>query len=135
MTKKASRSTRASSRNRSAVTGRYVTKAKDRRLPTSTTVNAAARGGAEKGIPKAVANDETGLDQLDPAVTEPRDASGFRRIVAAKQAVADAEAELRAAVLEARAAGDSWAVIGAALDTSRQNAYQRFGREGPRVRA
>jgi hypothetical protein len=31
-------------------------------------------------------------------------------------------------VAAARDAGDSWAIIGAALDTSRQAAFQRFGR-------
>ena len=29
----------------------------------------------------------------------------------------------------AREAGDSWTVIGAALDTTRQAAFQRFGRD------
>jgi len=77
---------------------------------------------------KNIARDDTGLDQLDPATTEARDATHFRRIVAAKQAVADADTELRAAVAAAREAGDSWVVIGAALDTSKQNAYQRFGK-------
>lgn len=32
------------------------------------------------------------------------------------------------AVDEMRARGDSWAAIGAALGTTRQNAYQRYGR-------
>lgn len=128
MTKSARKSTGSSTRSRSAVSGRDVTKATARRLPTSTTANAGGRRRAEKAVPKAAAPDETGLDQLDPAATEARDASGFRRIVAAKQAVDDAEAKLRSAVLDARAAGDSWAVIGAALGTSRQNAYQRFGK-------
>lgn len=73
-------------------------------------------------------NDDTGLDQLDPTTTEARDATHFRRIVAAKQAVADADDDLREAVAAARAAGDSWTVIGAALGTSRQNAFQRFGK-------
>jgi len=77
---------------------------------------------------KNITRDDTGLDQLDPATTEARDATHFRRIVAAKQAVADADTELRAAVAAAREAGDSWVVIGAALDTSKQNAYQRFGK-------
>lgn len=73
-------------------------------------------------------SDTTGLDSLDPSVDDARDASHFRRIVAARKGIADAEGELRAAVQAARDAGDSWSVIGAALDTSRQAAYQRFGR-------
>lgn len=71
--------------------------------------------------------DVTGLDQLDPAVTDARDATHVRRIIAARKALAAAETELRAAVTAARKAGDSWAVIGTALDTTRQAAYQRFG--------
>lgn len=71
--------------------------------------------------------DHTGLDSLDPATTPAHDAVNFRNIIAARQRVADAERELRGAVRAAREAGDSWTVIGAALDTSRQAAYQRFG--------
>lgn len=77
---------------------------------------------------KLRSEDETGLDRLDPATTEARDATQFRRIIAARKGVEDAEAELRAAVAAAREAGDSWTVIGAALDTTRQAAFQRFGR-------
>lgn len=72
-------------------------------------------------------HDETGLDQLDPAAHPARDAAHFRRIIAARQGLAAAEQELRHAVRAARAAGDSWTVIGAALDTTRQAAQQRFG--------
>lgn len=71
----------------------------------------------------------TGLDTLDPATHPARDAVHFRRILAARQQVADAEQELRDAVNAAREAGDSWTVIGAALDTTRQAAYQRFGKD------
>jgi hypothetical protein len=68
-----------------------------------------------------------GLDALDPATTPARDAVHFRRIIAARKSVAAAEDELRQAVAAAREAGESWTVIGAALDTTRQAAYQRFG--------
>ncbi|NLE78405.1 MAG: hypothetical protein GX610_02310 [Rhodococcus sp.] len=71
--------------------------------------------------------DATGLDQLDPKTTQARDAKNLRRIIAARKDLADADAELRAAVAAAREDGDSWAAIGLALDTSRQAAYQRFG--------
>lgn len=73
--------------------------------------------------------DDTGLDQLDPATHPARDASHFREIVAARKRIDEAEEGLREAVAAARAAGDSWTVIGAALGTTRQNAHQRFGRE------
>lgn len=72
-------------------------------------------------------HDTTGLDRLDPQMTPSRDARHFRRIIAARHGIAEADAELRAAVAAAREAGDSWTVIGAALDTTRQAAYQRFG--------
>ena len=71
--------------------------------------------------------DVVGLDSIDPATNPGRDAASFRRIIAARQAIDAAQQELVAAVDAARAAGDSWAVIGAALNTSRQAAFQRFG--------
>lgn len=71
---------------------------------------------------------ETGLDQVSPETHPARNAEHFRRIVAANAAVTEAGEELAAAVSAARAAGDSWAAIGAALGSSRQNAFQRFGR-------
>ncbi|WP_226344699.1 hypothetical protein [Agilicoccus flavus] len=74
-------------------------------------------------------DDSVGLDQLEVGAHPARDAVHFRRILAARKAVADAEQELRDAVSAARKAGDSWTIIGAALDTTRQAAYQRFGRD------
>ena len=73
------------------------------------------------------------LEAVTPATHAPRDATHFRAIIAARRSVQDAEADLRAAVARARAAGDSWTVIGAALDTTRQAAFQRFGngKSGP----
>ena len=53
----------------------------------------------------------------------------FRRIIAAREYFTDAEVELRDAVRAARDAGDSWTVIAAALDTTRQDAQQRFGNQ------
>jgi hypothetical protein len=69
---------------------------------------------------------EQWLDQLDPATVEARDATHFRRIIAANKAFLAAETELRNAVAAARAAGDSWAIVGAALGVTRQAAQQRF---------
>ena len=72
-------------------------------------------------------HDRTGLDHLDPSTHPARDAASFRRILAARHGLAAAEQELREAVRAAREAGDSWTVIGAALDITRQAAQQRFG--------
>lgn len=72
-------------------------------------------------------HDRTGLDHLDPSTHPARDAASFRRILAARRDLAAAEQELRDAVRAAREAGDSWTVIGAALDITRQAAQQRFG--------
>jgi dihydroxyacetone kinase len=69
---------------------------------------------------------EKWLDQLDPATVKPRDASRVRAIIAASEALAAAEENLRQAVAEARAAGDTWTVIGAALGTTKQAAHERF---------
>ena len=70
---------------------------------------------------------ETGLDRLDPKRNPARDATHFRRIIEARKNLERAEQELRDAVSAAREAGDSWSVIGAAMDTTRQAAAQRFG--------
>lgn len=67
------------------------------------------------------------LDDLDPATVQARDAVHFRRIIAAKEGVAQAERELRDAVTAAREAGDSWLTIGVALGVTKQAAQQRFG--------
>ncbi len=72
--------------------------------------------------------DATGLDALAPSEVQARDALNFRKIIAARKKMAEAERELRDAVQAARDAGDSWTVIGAALDTTRQAAFQRFGK-------
>lgn len=67
------------------------------------------------------------LDDLDPATVKARDAVHFRRIIAAKEGVAQAERELRDAVRAAREAGDSWLSIGLALGVTKQAAQKRFG--------
>lgn len=73
--------------------------------------------------------DATGLDTLSPATHPARDAAGFRAIRAAMRQVEDAENILRTAVRAARDAEDSWTVIGTALGTTRQAAFQRFGQD------
>jgi hypothetical protein len=45
----------------------------------------------------------------------------LRRIIAARARVEEANTELRLAVKAARDAGESWAMIGATLDTSRRS--------------
>ena len=73
-------------------------------------------------------NNATGLENLDPVAAPVQDATHFRNIRAARANLKQAEADLRTAVQQAREAGDSWTVIGAALEITRQAAYQRFGR-------
>lgn len=71
--------------------------------------------------------DDTGLESVAPESL--RDASHFRRIIEAKKGVEAADQELRDAVAAAHAAGDSWTVIGAAMGTTKQAAYQRFAKD------
>ncbi|MCV7068291.1 hypothetical protein H7H51_25865 [Mycolicibacterium farcinogenes] len=68
------------------------------------------------------------LDNVEVKPADARDATHIRRIIAAAKAVTAADAELVAAVKAARDAGDTWDAIGVALGTSRQGAYQRFGK-------
>lgn len=68
-----------------------------------------------------------GLLRLSPAPRADWGAAELRRITAARTAAAKAGAELDAAVRAARAKGDSWEVIGAALGMSAQAAWKRFG--------
>ena len=76
-------------------------------------------------------NLESWLDSIEPDAADARDATHIRRIIAAADGIEQAEAELRAAVAAARAAGDTWDAIGVALGTTRQAAYQRFGKTVP----
>ena len=71
---------------------------------------------------------EEWLDQLDPndPTVEVRDGIYLRRITEAMAAVSDADAQLHEAVAEARANGESWALIGMVLGVSKQAAQQRF---------
>lgn len=71
--------------------------------------------------------DETGLDSVAPESL--RDASHFRRIIEARGGLEAADKELHDAVAAAREAGDSWAVIGAAMGTTKQAAFQRFAKD------
>ncbi|EUA36214.1 hypothetical protein I549_5921 [Mycobacterium avium subsp. avium 2285 (R)] len=66
--------------------------------------------------------------KVDPA--DARDATHFRRIRAAMNGNAP-RAELEAAVGAARAAGDTWAMIGAASGMSAQDAERRWGYSPP----
>ena len=50
--------------------------------------------------------------------------------LAARDALAEAEAELVAAVRESYDGGDSWRTIGTALGITRQAAQRRFGARG-----
>ncbi|CCQ44168.1 hypothetical protein ARTSIC4J27_92 [Pseudarthrobacter siccitolerans] len=63
----------------------------------------------------------------NPTPQVDKGAADFRRITAARTAAVRAESELAAAVSAARANGDSWEVIGAALGTSARTARERFG--------
>lgn len=62
------------------------------------------------------------------AAMDPGAGSPLAAVAAARDLSAAAAAALQASVDRARAAGRSWKEIGDALDTSRQAAFQRFGR-------
>lgn len=68
----------------------------------------------------AVAADRFGLDWTDP--------DPLTAVAAARDLAATVDGALRAAVTRARDAGRTWQTIGALLGTTRQAAFQRFGR-------
>jgi hypothetical protein len=66
------------------------------------------------------------IDSVDPATM--RDGCQLRAVAAARKSLEDAEDALREAVAAARAAGDSWTMIGLMIGTSKQAAQRKFGR-------
>jgi hypothetical protein len=68
------------------------------------------------------------LDAVTSQTHPARDAAHFRAIVAAAHEAHEAEARLVQAVTEAREAGDSWTVVGAALGVTKQAAQQWYSR-------
>lgn len=69
---------------------------------------------------------DTFIDSIDP--TTMRDGRHLRAIAAALRAKRDADSRLHEAVAAARAAGDSWTMIGLMLGTSKQNAFRKYGK-------
>lgn len=65
------------------------------------------------------------LENFDPSQLQ--DASDLRHIAEAEDAIGAAEDRLIESVRVARANGRTWGQIGIALNTSRQNAFGRFG--------
>lgn len=65
-------------------------------------------------------NLEAWLNSIEVNPADARDATNLRRIIAAREA-------LDQAIIAARAAGDSWAMIAAALGISADAAQQRYG--------
>ena len=72
---------------------------------------------------------EEWLDQIEPAEVPGRDGKNLRHVAEAAERAGLADSELRAAVANARAAGETWAMIGMVLGVTRQAAFQRFGRD------
>ncbi|MGH3505163.1 MAG: hypothetical protein ACRDQA_30365 [Nocardioidaceae bacterium] len=56
------------------------------------------------------------------------DANAFARLLRAASVRMETEAEVAAAVVAARGAGYSWAMIGGAIGTTGQAAQQRYGK-------
>lgn len=72
-------------------------------------------------------NVDAWLGSLDIDTVELRDGKHLREIGRALSALEAAEEQLKGAIATAHAAGDSWAMIGVVLGTSKQAAHRRFG--------
>ena len=84
-------------------------------------------GSIDSPADPAVAGLLSAAGQLAAELARPG-ASSVRTVGAARELAAAANAALQAAVDQARADGHSWKEIGDALSTTRQAAFQRFGR-------
>lgn len=80
----------------------------------------------QEELKKAAREAEAWLDSVDPAELEAENTDDLRAIAVALASVADAEEQLRDAVVAARLGGRSWGRISMALGVSRQAARQRF---------
>jgi hypothetical protein len=86
------------------------------------------RHGSLDVMPGTDSRAEAAMPASDREQPDQPAASPLAAIAQARQQVAAAETALQAAVDQARAAGHSWREIGDVLDTTRQAAFQRFGR-------
>ncbi|MFN8105135.1 MAG: sigma-70 family RNA polymerase sigma factor [Acidimicrobiia bacterium] len=80
----------------------------------------------QEELKRAALEAEAWLDSVDPAELEAEDTHDLRAIAVALSSVADAEEQLRDAVVAARLAGRSWGRISMVLGVSKQAARQRF---------
>ncbi len=71
---------------------------------------------------------ETAHDGAGPDIVTEIDGDAFDEIVAARRAAAAADEALAAAVTRARAKGQTWEAIGAALGVSRQAAHAKYAK-------
>ena len=71
---------------------------------------------------------ETARDGAGPDIITEIDGDAFDEIVAARRAAAVADEALVAAVTRARAKGQTWEAIGAALGVSRQAAHAKYAK-------
>jgi hypothetical protein len=72
------------------------------------------------------------FEHHEPDEGDVQDASALRELRHAFLARAEAEQRVTGAVWRARAAGHSWASIGAMIGTSGEAARQRYGQNSPR---
>lgn len=95
-----------------------------RRYCGATCRSAARRQRANEGVVKVTLTPGSRKDKLDDVDVE----SPLRVLRQARDGLREAESRLRGAVDAAREAGHSWSEIGDVLGTTRQAAFQRFGR-------
>jgi hypothetical protein len=86
------------------------------------------RGQRAAGADPVVARIQRAAGRLVAELSHPATASPLEALAAARELSGATDAALRAAVDRARSAGQSWSRIGDVLGTTRQAAFQRFGR-------
>ena len=87
-----------------------------------------AGGKRPVGADPVAARIQRAAGRLVTELSHPATGSALEALAAARELSGATDAALRAAVDRARAAGQSWSRIGDVLGTTRQAAFQRFGR-------
>jgi hypothetical protein len=121
---------RSAARRQRAQSQRHQGSAKAPLTSDGAHVGVDVRGTRSTGADPVAERIQRAAERLVTELSHPATGSALEALTAARELSGATDAALRAAVDRARAAGQSWGRIGDVLGTTRQAAFQRFGRPG-----